>query len=331
MKPHTIASPVLSLIGNTQVIPLCFPEFAVTIYCKCEFMNPSGSIKDRFAKYILTQAQSEGQLKPDSIILECSSGNTGIAFATVGAAMGYAVEIVMSEKASLERHLLIRQLGAKLTLFGDCGSYCAGIELTREKIKNNPRYFLPRQFDNPLNAYEHEIQTGPELIQQMQGRIDAFVAGYGTGGTLSGIGRALKANDPRTHIAAMEPAEAAMLSGCAACSHSIEGIAGGFVPPLMEKAPIDEVITVTSEQAVRMTRRLNREFGLLVGTSSGANVEAAILLARRLGQHSRVATVLPDRAERYFSTALFDHNAKPEDMDIPGIGGGGSCCSCCCW
>lgn len=321
-------SPVLSLIGNTKLIPLYFEDTNVTIYCKCEFMNPSGSIKDRLAKYILEHAEKEGLLKPDSIILECSSGNTGIAFATVGAAMGYQVEIVMSEKASIERHHLIRQLGAKLTLFGDCGSYCAGIELTHEKLESDAHYFLPRQFENPLNAYEHEIQTGPELISQMEGKIDAFVAGYGTGGTLCGIGTALKANDENTRIAAMEPAEAAMLSGHCACHHSIEGIAGGFVPPLMNKAPIDEVITVSSEEAVLMTRRLNKEFGLLVGTSSGGNVVAAIRIAQRLGPDSRVTTVLPDRAERYFSTALFDHNAKPEDMTIPGIGGG---CQCCCW
>ena len=291
-------------------------------------MNPSGSIKDRLAKYILEHAEKEGLLKPDSIILECSSGNTGIAFATVGTAMGYAVEIVMSENASIERHHLIRQLGATLTLFGDCGSYCAGIELTHEKIASDPRYFLPRQFENPLNAYEHQIQTGPELLKQMNHKIDAFVAGYGTGGTLCGIGIALKNNDPKTHIAAMEPAEAAMLSGCCACGHSIEGIAGGFVPPLMDKAPIDEVLTVSSEEAVLMTRRLNREFGLLVGTSSGANIAAAIQIAKRLGKNSRVTTVLPDRAERYFSTALFDQNAKPEDMNIPGIGG---CCQGCSW
>lgn len=309
------------------MIPMYFKEENITIFAKCEFQNPSGSIKDRLAKYILQDAEKRSLIHKNSIILECSSGNTGIAFAMVGAAMGYAVEIVMSEKASIERHHLIRQLGATLTLFGDSNSYCAGIHLTEEKIAQNPHYFLPKQFENPLNAYEHEIMTGPEIIKQMDGKVDAFVAGYGTGGTLSGIGRALKSNQSDTLIAAMEPNEAAMLSGCSAGSHSIEGIAGGFVPPLIDKTLIDDVLKVSSEEAVLMTRRLNREYGLLVGTSSGANVVAALEIARRLGSNARVTTVLPDRAERYFSTPLFDRNAKPEEMTIPGIGCG--CCCCC--
>ena len=316
-------APVLSLIGKTPLIPLAF-EDGIVVHAKAEFLNPSGSIKDRLAKYILEDAERRSLLEPDSIILECSSGNTGIAFAMVGAAMGYAVEIVMSEKASIERHHLIRQLGAELTLFGDACSYCAGIDLTREKVAKNPRYFLPRQFENPLNAQEHTEQTGPEILRQMEGRVDAFVAGYGTGGTLAGIGKALKAHLSNVHIAAMEPEEAAMLSGCAACGHQIEGIAGGFVPPLMKAAPIDRILTVSSEEAVLMTRRLNREYGLLVGTSSGANIVASIRLARQLGRDARVVTVLPDRAERYFSTALFDLKARPEEMRIPGIG-----CGCC--
>lgn len=318
-------APVLSLIGNTAMLPLHFEKEGLTVFCKSEFQNPSGSIKDRLAKYILEDAEKRKLIHKNSIILECSSGNTGISFAMVGTAMGYQVEIVMSEKASIERHHLIKQLGAKLTLFGDCGSYCAGIDLTHEKESQNPNYFLPRQFENPLNAYEHEIITGPEILKQMQYNVDAFVAAYGTGGTLSGIGKALKAHNPKTIVAAMEPKEAAMLSGQAACSHSIEGIAGGFIPPLMKTAPIDEIHTVSSETAVLMTRRLNHEFGLLVGTSSGANVVAALEMAARLGKDSRVVTVLPDRAERYFSTALFDRDAKVEDMTIPGIG-----CGCCC-
>ncbi|MGD7652870.1 MAG: PLP-dependent cysteine synthase family protein [Verrucomicrobiales bacterium] len=318
-------APVLSLIGNTPLVPLYFSEVDRTIYCKAEYLNPSGSIKDRLAKYVLEHAEQNGLIHKDSIILECSSGNTGISFAMVGTAMGYAVEIVMSEKASIERHHLIRQLGAELTLFGDSSSYSAGIDLTREKVAGNPNYFLPKQFENPLNAEEHQHVTGPELIEQMHGDIDGFVAGYGTGGTLTGIGKALKNNNPKTIVAAMEPAEAAMLSGDMACGHSIEGIAGGFVPPLMADAPLDQIHKVSSEAAVLMTRRLNREFGLLVGTSSGANIVAALEIARTLGPDSRVTTVLPDRAERYFSTALFDRKAKPEDMTIPGIG-----CGCCC-
>lgn len=319
-------APILSLVGNTPLIPLEF-EDGIVIHAKAEFLNPSGSIKDRLAKYILEDAEARGLIDQDSIILECSSGNTGIAFAMVGAAMGYAVEIVMSVRASIERQHLIRQLGAELTLFGDTGSYCGGIDLTREKANANPHYFLPKQFENPLNTQEHEEQTGPEILGQMDNRVDGFVAGYGTGGTLAGIGRALKNASRAMIVVAMEPAESAMLSGCCACGHKIEGIAGGFVPPLMDLAPVDKILTVRSEDAVLMTRQLNREFGLLVGTSSGANIVAARQIARELGSTARVVTVLPDRAERYFSTALFDRNARPEDMSIPGIGCG--CCGCC--
>jgi cysteine synthase A len=213
----------------------------------------------------------------------------------------------MSESASHERRHLIRQFGGELILFKPEGGYRTGIEIAETMAAKDNRYFLPRQFENPLNAADHERETGQELMAQVPAPIDAFVTGYGTGGTLAGVGRALKARYPGARVIAMEPAEAAMLCGEMPCCHWIEGIAGGFMPPLLQAAPLDGEIAVKSAEALAMTQRLNREFGLLVGTSSGANVAAALRLARDLGPDATVATLLCDRAERYFSTRLFEH------------------------
>jgi len=296
---------VLSLIGNTPLVSLFFPEEGRTVFAKCEFLNPSGSIKDRLAKTIIEEAEAQARLRTDSIILECTSGNTGIALAMVGAAKGYRVAILMSESASQERRWLMRQLGAELILFQAGSGYRTGIVISEEMAARDSRYFLPRQFENPLNAADHEHGTGQEILNQTHGRIDAFVAGYGTGGTLAGCGKAIKRVCPSARVLAMEPAEAALLCGEMPCCHAIEGIAGGFIPPLLRSAPIDGEIAVTSADALAMTRRLNREFGLLVGTSSGANVAAALRVARESPPEARIVTVLCDRAERYFSTKLF--------------------------
>jgi cysteine synthase A len=300
---------VLGLVGNTPLIPLFFPEESITIHAKCEFLNPSGSIKDRFATAVVLDAERRGLLKADSIILECSSGNTGIALSMVGAAKGYAVTILMSATASEERRMLIRELGAELILFESGGKYQTGIEMSRKMAAENSRYFLPRQFENPLNSEDHEHATGAEIVRQMPGSIDAIVTGYGTGGTLAGVGRAIKSKYPQAQVIAMEPAEAALLAGESPCCHFIEGIADGFLPPLLRSAPLDGEAKVTSADAMAMTRRLHREFGLLVGTSSGANVVAALSVARQLGPNKNVVTLLCDRAERYFSTTLFDRKS----------------------
>jgi cysteine synthase len=305
--------PVLSLIGRTPLIPLHFPEAERTIFAKAEFLNPSGSIKDRLALCIIEDAEERGLLRADSIILECTSGNTGIALAMVGAAKGYRVKILMSETASIERRHLLHQLGAEVQLFRPAAGYATGIGLTEEIAARDPRCFLPRQFENPLNAIDHEQHTAREILAQVEGPVDAFVAGYGTGGTITGCGRALRAANPRVKIIAMEPAEAAMLSGECPCCHAIEGVAGGYVPPLLRTAQIDGVRKITSADALAMTRRLSREFGLLVGTSSGANVAAALRLAQELGPAARVVTILCDRAERYYSTKLFAPLDSPVD------------------
>jgi cysteine synthase A len=304
---------VLSLIGNTPLVPLRFEPEGVTVYAKCEFLNPSGSIKDRLAKCVILDAEQRGVLRSDSIILECTSGNTGIALAMVGAALGYRVAILMSQSASGERRTLIRQFGAELILFQSGTGYQTGIDLSRDMAGRDPRYFLPRQFENPLNAEDHEHTTGQEILRQMPGPIDAFVAGYGTGGSLAGCGKAIKARWPQARVIAMEPAEAALLCGEMPCCHWIEGVTGGFIPPLLRSAPLDGEIKVKSAEAVAMARRLNRWFGLLVGTSSGANVAAAIQVARDLGPGARVVTLLCDRAERYFSTRLFDEDPGPPE------------------
>jgi cysteine synthase A len=308
IKPVTsnnCSAAVLSLIGNTPLVPLWFEPEGVQIYVKCEFLNPSGSIKDRFAKGVLLHAREQGLLKSDSIILECSCGNTGIAMAMAGAALGHKVTILMSTEASEERRKLIRQFGAELILFDSEGRYQTGVEMSKDMAAENPRYFLPRQFENPLNVEDHEFGTGLEILEQAGGPIDAFVCGYGTGGTLAGCGKAIKHRWSNARIIAMEPAEHALLSGGSPGSHSIEGVGLGFVPSLLNNAPIDGQIKITSAEAQAMSLRLQREFGLLVGFSSGANVAAAVAIASDLGPQARVVTILCDRAERYFSTSLF--------------------------
>jgi cysteine synthase A len=297
-----------TLFSRSSETPVGAAHFVLRphLYAQCEFLNPSGSIKDRFAKCVIVDAEERGLLRPDSIILECTSGNTGIALSMVGAAKGYRVTILMSEGASEERRRLIQQLGAELILFKSEGRYQKGIEMSREMAAKDPRYFLPRQFENPLNVEDHEHHTGQEILRQVPGAIGAFVTGYGTGGTLAGCGKAIKARYPNARIIAMEPAEQALLAGECPCCHFIEGIADGFIPPLLRSAPLEGEIKVTSADAMAMTRRLHREFGLLVGTSSGANVTAALQIARELGPGATVVTLLCDRAERYFSTKLFE-------------------------
>lgn len=299
------ATTVLSLIGNTPLVPLRFAPEGITILAKCEFLNPSGSIKDRLAKTVLVDAWQRGLVGPDSVVLECTSGNTGIALSMVGAALGCRVAILMSAGASEERRRLIRQLGAELILFESEGRYQTGIDMSRAMAAADPRYFLPRQFENPLNIEDHELGTGQEILRQADGPIDAFVSGFGTGGTLAGCGRAIKHCWPKARIVAMEPAEQALLAGECPCCHYIEGVADGFLPPLVRQAPIDGEVKVRSAEALAMTQRLHREFGLLVGTSSGANIVAALRVAAELGPRATVVTILCDRAERYFSTSLF--------------------------
>jgi len=299
------APALLDLIGRTPVLPLAFPDHGVTIHAKAEFLNPSGSIKDRLAAFILLDARRRGLLTAESLIVECTSGNTGIALAMVGAALGQRVRILMTDNASVERRLLIQHFGAEVVLFQAARGYATGIEMAEQMAADDPRAFLPRQFANPLNAQDHEEHTAREILEQLPGPIAAFVSGYGTGGTLNGVSRGLRRVYPGILIVAMEPAEAAMLQGEAPCCHAIEGVAGGYLPPLLAGVAIDRAEKVSSAEALAMTRRLARDFGLLVGPSSGANLVAALRIAAELPAGTRVVTILCDRAERYYSTRLF--------------------------
>ena len=289
---------VLDLIGNTPVVRLR----GESVFAKAEFLNPGGSIKDRVAMAMLDGAESRGLLKPGSIIVEPTSGNTGIGVALVGRLKGYHVRIVMPENMSDERKKLIRALGAELVLTPAEKSIAGAVEKVREMQREDPRVFVPQQFENPDNPRVHYEETAHELWRQMNGDIACFVAGVGSGGTLQGIGQFLREHKPGVVIAAVEPKNVSALLGHEPGLHQIQGIGDGFVPAVLDVSMISEVIEVTDEAAIATTRELNRDFGLLVGISSGANVWAARQLAERIP--GNIVTVLPDRAERYFSTYL---------------------------
>jgi cysteine synthase A len=296
-------SHILSTIGNTPIVRLV-DLAAGNVYAKAEFFNPGGSIKDRVAKHIVECAEKTGILKPGSIIVEPSSGNTGIGFALVGVRRGYRVIVVMPEDMSDERKKLIRALGGELVLTPREKSISGAIQKVMEIKASNPNVYVPQQFENPWNPEAHYLYTGPELWEQLEGEIDAFVAGVGSGGTIGGVGRFLKEKNPDVMIVAVEPSNSAALLGHEPGLHQIQGIGDGFIPPVLDTSLIDDVITVTDEDAIQTARNLARVEGLLVGTSSGANAWAAIRLSQKLGTKKIVATVLPDRVERYFSTSL---------------------------
>jgi cysteine synthase len=289
---------ILDLIGNTPLIRLKEEK----VYAKAEFLNPGGSIKDRVALAMLEGAQRDGRLKPDSIIVEPTSGNTGIGIALVGRLKGYAVRIVMPENMSQERKKLITALGAELVLTPAEDSIGGAVERVREMAKEDPRVFVPQQFENPDNPRVHYEETAHELWRQMTGDIACFVAGVGSGGTLQGVGKFLKEHKPDVKLVAVEPKNVAALLGHEPGLHQIQGIGDGFIPDILDVAMVDDVIEVTDEDAIEVTRQMGRDHGLLVGISSGANVWAARQLAAKID--GNIATVLPDRAERYFSTAL---------------------------
>jgi len=289
---------ILDLIGNTPLLRLR----GESVFAKAEYLNPGGSIKDRVALAMLEGAERDGRLRPDSIIVEPTSGNTGIGVALVGRLKGYRVRIVMPEGMSVERKKLIRALGAELVLTPDKESIPGAVARVRQMAAEDPRVFVPQQFENPDNPRCHYETTALELWRQMTGDIACFVAGVGSGGTLQGVGKFLKERKPDVRIVAVEPKNVSALLGHEPGLHQIQGIGDGFIPPILDVKMVDEVVEVTDEDAIETTRELGRDFGLLVGISSGANVWAARQLARKMA--GNVATVLPDRAERYFSTAL---------------------------
>ena len=289
---------IIDLIGNTPLIRLKDEN----IYAKAEFLNPGGSIKDRVALAMIEGAERDGLLGPESIIVEPTSGNTGIGLALIGRQKGYRVRVVMPEGMSEERKRIITALGAELVLTPDAESIDGAVRMARRIAAEDPNCFIPNQFENPDNPRCHYEQTAPELWRQMSGRMEWFVTGVGSGGTLQGVGRFLKEHKPDVKLLAVEPKGASALLGHEPGLHAIQGIGDGFIPGVLDVSLVDEIIEVSDDDAIETTRQLGRDYGLLVGISSGANVWAARQLAQKTT--GAIATVLPDRAERYFSTAL---------------------------
>ena len=294
---------ILDLVGNTPMLHLCKMGNGC-IYAKAEFLNPAGSIKDRVAKHIIEQSEIKGLLKPGATIVEATSGNTGIAVAFVGRLKGYKVIICMPSDMSEERKKIIRALGAELIETPAEESITGSVNKAEEIRSGISNSFLLGQFENPLNPEVHYLTTAAEIWQQMDGKVDAFTAGIGSGGTLGGVGKFLKEKNPKIKIVAVEPKNSAALLGHEPGFHQIQGIGDGFIPPVLDTSLIDEVITVTDDKAISTTRSIASIQGALVGTSSGANVWSAMQIEKELGPNCRIATVLPDRAERYFSTSL---------------------------
>ncbi|MGC9522969.1 MAG: cysteine synthase A [Anaerolineae bacterium] len=302
-----VADNVLDLIGRTPVVHLSrvvSPGMAA-VWAKLERQNPGGCVKERIALSMVEAAEREGKLKPGGLIVEPTSGNTGIGLAMVAAYKGYRLILVMPDSLSVERRKLFQAYGADLVLTPGEEGIKAAIAKAEEIAAENPGAVLPNQFENPANPEVHYRTTGPEILAQVPD-LDAFVAGVGTGGTITGVGRRFREEAPHVKIFAIEPAGSPVLSGGEAGEHKIQGIGAGFMPPVMDIDIVSEVIRVKSEDAWEMTRRLARQEGLLVGMSSGAATVAALEVAERLGADKTVVAVLPDTGERYLSTPLFD-------------------------
>jgi len=299
---------LLDCIGNTSMLKLDveFQGSTYSLYAKPEFMNPSGSIKDRIAKYIVEQAEKRGFLKPGYTIVEATSGNTGIALSMIAAAKGYKMLVVMPEHMTGERIKIMTGLGADVCLTPKDEGFEGAVEKADKIAKSGEQYFLANQFKNSDNVMAHYYTTGKEILQQIEGNVDAFIAGIGTGGTLMGVGKALRERNPRVQLVAVEPEEASVLSGQKDIKdHKIAGIGDGFVPEIVDKNMINMLVTIKSDDAVAMARRMSRERGLMVGVSSGANILASIEVMKKIVQDNTTVTVLPDRTERYFSTDLY--------------------------
>lgn len=294
---------ILDTIGNTPLLRLDRIAEA-PVYAKAEYLNPGGSIKDRVARHMIEQAERRGELRPGMTIAEATSGNTGIGVTFVGVRKGYRVIIVMPDNMSEERRKIIRAFGGELICTPAAESLNGCLKRLEQLKREIPGLYIPGQFVNPDNPEIHYLTTACEIWEQMEGRIDAFVAGVGSGGTLAGVGRFLKEKNPSIRVVAVEPANVSALLGHEPGLHRIEGIGDGFIPDVLDVSIIDDVITVTDEDAIATAQRLTLREGALVGTSSGANVWSAVELAKRIGADKQIVTILPDRAERYFSTAL---------------------------
>ena len=300
------ARSVLDLIGSTPVVKLrCLPaKRDAEVWAKMESFNPGGSVKDRICMNMIETAEREGKLKPGATIVEPTSGNTGIGLALICAVRGYRLMLTMPDTMSEERRSLLAAYGAQLVLTPDTKGMGGAIHKAEELLQENPDYFMPQQFNNPANPEMHRKTTAVEMLKQFK-RIDGFVAGVGTGGTITGVGEVLKEKMKGIRICAVEPAASPVISGGEPGFHKIQGIGAGFIPAVLNRQVIDEVMTVTDEDATTYTRRLAAEEGLLVGISSGAACCAALKLAKILGEGHVVVTVFADKGEHYLSTDLF--------------------------
>lgn len=297
---------ILDLIGQTPVVKLqrlTGPNDA-DVYVKLEWFNPGGSVKDRIAKAMIEAAERDGHLKTGDTIVEPTSGNTGIGLALVAAAKGYRAVFTMPESASEERKGLLRAYGAEVVLTPPSEGMQGAVNKAKELSKEHG-YFMPQQFDNPANPLVHELTTGVEVVEQFDKKLDAFVAGIGTGGTITGVGRVLRREIPTCKVIAVEPAGSPVLTTGKAGSHKIQGLGANFVPTVLDREIYDEVRTVENDISFEVARRMAKEEGLLVGISTGANVHMALQVAKELGKGKRVLTVSPSNGERYLSTPLF--------------------------
>ena len=295
---------IIECIGNTPMISLK-ESTGLSIYAKAEFLNPGGSIKDRVAKNMIEQAEKDGKLQPGMTIIEPTSGNTGIGLALVGVRKGYRVIIVMPENMSEERKKIIQCLGAKLVLTPAKDSIGGSVKKAEQLLDGlGDQGFMPQQFENPANPDIHYRTTAPEIYRELDGKVDIFVGGLGSAGTLQGIGRYLKDQNPDIRVVAVEPKNVSALHGDKPGIHQIQGIGDGFIPAVLDTSLIDEVVEVSDEDAIETTRQLAKIQGLLCGTSSGANIWACKQMAAKYGSDKVIATVLADRMERYFSTGL---------------------------
>lgn len=296
---------IYETVGKTPIIKLnnLQEEDSADIFVKVESFNPSGSVKDRAALYMIKDAEDKGILKKGDTIIEPTSGNTGIGLAMIGAAKAYRVILVMPETMSVERRKILKAYGAELILTDGKKGMSGSVEKAKELAKENG-YFMPNQFSNQNNVKSHYQTTANEIIKDTGKNLDVFIAGVGTGGTVSGTGKRLKEAIDNIHIVAVEPAESQVLSGKSPSPHKIQGIGADFIPTIFDKEVVDEIIQVESEEAIKYARLLGEKEGILCGISSGANLVAAIIMAKRLGKGYRVLTVLPDTGERYLSTDL---------------------------
>ncbi|HEX2768263.1 MAG TPA: cysteine synthase A [Geobacteraceae bacterium] len=306
--PILKSATILEQIGNTPLIRLGNLEEtgSAAIYAKVEAFNPGGSIKDRICLAMIEAAEKDGKLKPGATVVEPTSGNTGIGLSMVCAVKGYKLVLTMPDTMSIERRRLLAAFGAELILTSGAQGMRGAVQKA-EELAAKHGYLMPQQFKNPANPEVHRQTTGPEIINAMAGlSIDGFVAGIGTGGTITGVGDVLKKLNPQIHIAAIEPADSAVLSGCEPGPHKIQGIGAGFIPDVLDTKIYDEVIRVSNGDAYAATKRLAMEAGLLVGVSSGAAFVGALQLAKKLGNGKNVVVILPDTGERYLSTGVFD-------------------------